>query len=529
MTGTIGMNLQGPSDWTTECWYIDRMLMARAPAALNKDTPLPAFDPLTGFPTEAGIMYRAIPLDPASKAIPRDYVLLCDEGVVSVGTPWGTMKPVNGRATIRITSASLGVGLLVTSSGPVKKFAFMRSEHEVLYLAGEIFNPDFITAVKNFAGLRFLDPNAANYSPPVPIGAPLPKNWPPRRPLPTDGYFSEVGGGLPAEHVAQLLQRIGKNGWYVIPPMMQDADISYIAMIFAAFGIPMRFELGNELNWSYHARFVQEQTRLYLNKAPDAKLAYFDILEWYGWRSGQIAKLIAPHSPDLSMILASQASEGTSNIPPILKGWAASGAPASMIYAYTNASYLNLNSILPALLTAKDNKDPEAAYAAIDGLRPRLKARHVLTVKNCQTAGAPYGIGPLRYVNYEGGPSLYTRRVDLNDDAKRLGVNLDTLRGDLLTFMGPIWHTERMANIEMAMIQDAFDAGSEEFYHFLLSGQDTQFGVWNTMAHITLPPYPIYDRLVKAIAPVAVKADDLPSIRTAIADALARLDAVIAG
>lgn len=505
MTGTIGMNTGSVNYYTTDDPFIDRLRMATPPNPVAKDVPMPGFDPSTGFPNEPGQLSRQVELDPASIDNPHTYVLLCDANVASVRTPWGTMIPKDGRATIKVTSSAGGVGLAMTATGPVKKFAFMRAEHEAAYLAGDVFNPDFMARIAPFPIIRTLDWNATNYEP-----APGITSFPPRRPVPSDGYFSEDRGGIPAEYVAEIAKRTGAKVWYPLHHLMPDNMIAEIAVVFAKAGVKVDFEFSNEMGWTFHRSWALAQAAAH---SITATPTYDDVRRWTGWRSGQIAKLVSSISPSFRVNLASQGSDGTSNLPAILKGWDESGAPRSLIAGYANASYLNLNGIIPALLAAMAKNDTEAFYIAVEGLMPALQARHVKAAAACKAAGIDYKI-------YEGNISLYTNRPNMTDDVARAA---------LLTWAGQLLHTDRAADIEMRMIQGAFDAGATEFCHFQLSGPGSQFGIWGTMPHITLPPYPIYDRLVKAIAPVAVKADDLPSIRTAIADALARLDAVIAG
>jgi len=110
---------------------------------------------------------------------------------------------------------------------------------------------------------------------------------------------------------------------------------------------------------------------------------------------------------------------------------------------------------------------------------PALQARHVKAIAACKAAGIPYDI-------YEGGPSLYTQRPMMTDDVARV---------KLLAWAMPLFHDVRMAEIEMKMIRDVLAAGAAHFNHFQLSGRGTQYGIWGTMPHITLPPYPIYGML----------------------------------
>jgi len=488
----LGINLGGVADYATDNPYIDRLRMAQAPAPIAKGVPMPPFDPVTGFPLAAGQLNRQIGLDPASVDNPRTYVLLCDENVSSVQTVWGKMIPKDGRATIKVTSSAGGVGLGITATGPVKRLAFLRVEHEEAYQAGEIFNPEYLARIAPFPLLRTLDYNATNYEPAAGI-----TSFPPRRPLPTDGFFSVDRGGLPAEHIAMLAKKTGADVWYPLHHLMPDNDIAERIKVFVAAGVPLRLEDSNEFGWTYHRAWALAQAAAH---SATSKPSYADVLRFYGWRSAQIGKLAAAISPDVKINLASQASDGVSNLPAILKGWDETGAPRSLITGYANASYLNLNGIIPALLAAMAKDDKEAFYTAVEGLMPALQARHVKAGAACKAAGVDYKI-------YEGGLSLYTNRPAMTDDVARKA---------LLDWALPLLHSDRAADIEMRMIQGAFDAGATEFCHFQLSGPGSQYGIWGTMPHITQAPYPIYDMLVKANA--ATKADPYTVLAARVAD-----------
>jgi len=506
----IGINLDEVADYTSGCPFIDRVRMGRTPSAFAKDIPIGAWSLTTGLPSTAGQLTRAIPIDPASADNPHTYVLLCDENVVSVGTPWGIMKPVQGRATITIKSASSGVGLQITASGPVKKLAFMRAEHEQAYLDGEVLNPEYVARVAPFPVLRPLDWNATNYEPPAVFGS-----FPPNRPTLLDGYFTTDRGGIPAEYVAMLAKKTGAEVWYPLHHLMPDSMIVEIAGIFAKAGVRVRFEYSNEFGWTYHKAWAQAKALAAYGSNSDP-----NIMRWYGHRAGEVAKLVEAVSPSFQMELASQASNGASNLPYLLEGWDSTGAPRSMIAGYSNGSYLNLNSILPVLFDAMDRNDPEAFYAAVDGLRPALKGRHVKAVAACRAE-------KLLYKVYEAGIQLFLQRMNMPANyTPEEKLAWDARRVALLAWVLPLWHSERMADIEMAMIQDAFDAGAVEVNKFMLSGAGSQYGIWGTMPHVTQPVYPIYNRLLKALAPVAaVQKDDLPTIIGEMEALVARLSA----
>jgi hypothetical protein len=471
-TRRIGMNLGAVVPYTDECPFIDRMRMSSDPTAV-KGQPLVPFDPATGLATEAGVMVRSVPVDPIDldllpKVTSHDYVIHCDANVSEVRTPWAWLKPKDGHAVLTVKSASTGAPLEIYSSGPVRQFHFMRAEHEVAWGHGAILNPDFVKAVKPFPMLRLLDWPATNEA-----------DWPERRPLPSDAYFTNMRGGLPADFAAMLAKTTGAEIWYTIHPKMPDRDVIDIAHTFAAWGARVRFEWGNELGWTFQRDWMTAQTIQALSKP---KVAYIDKLRFYGQRAAHLAKLVCPISPFFRVELASQGSDGVSNLPPILRGWDEVGAPRSWISGYACASYLNLNGVIPQLLAAMAKDDKNGFYDLVRGLMPALQARHVKAITACKAAGLAYDI-------YEGGPSLYTTRATLPDEAAR------AQRGALLAWAMPLFHHVRMAEIEMKMIRDVLAAGAAHFCRFQMSGRGTQYGIWGTMPHITLPPYPVYGML----------------------------------
>jgi hypothetical protein len=361
----IGINLGGVNYYTTDDPFIDRMRMAQAPNPIAKNIPMPPVDPLTGFPLAAGQLNRQIGLDPASTTDPRNYVLLCDANVASVRTPWGTMIPKDGRATIRITSSAGGVGLGITATGPVTQFAFMRAEHEAAYLAGEVLQPRIHRARR-----------------PVPDPAPTGLERDQFRASARDHRMATA----PASSDRWLFQRRSRRrpGRICGDAGQEDRrdDLVSAAPPDARChdrGDCRDFRQGGRAG---HIR-IFERVRLDLSQDMGLRAGGGEIrprsrelcrraaLVWLAL--GQLAKLVSSISPLFQVALSSQASNGASNLPPILKGWDETGSPRSLIAGYANNSYLNLNGILPALLAAMDANDKAGFLAAARTLLPASK------------------------------------------------------------------------------------------------------------------------------------------------------------
>jgi len=481
------MNLGGVTYFASESPLIDRMRLIGDPV---RPGAAPTPDAATVLPSSAGSVARIVPLDPGL----HDYVILCDAAVAKVGINGAVRPPVvsRGRATFTANRPDVNFAsqLTITASGPVGKFALMRAEHEAAFLKGEIWNPDFISRVSPFKLIRPLDWNGTNA-----------EIFPAQRPGPTDAFFQDTRGGMPAEYAAQLASKIGAKLWYPINHLMPDAQILDVlrAIEANAGSSAVDLEWSNEFGWTYHRGWAYAHAAARYGIANPQAL---DMLRFYGYIAGHVANLAKSVSQRFKINLSGQPSATPDKtINAILAGWDEAKAPRSMIAGFANAGYINFNyppDDFQALLALQAANDIEGFFAMAATKIDVLKARYVATAAACRAAAIPFKI-------YEHNISIYSQAPYMRDAVARQA---------LLDWITPLIHSDRMADLLIRNAQNMANAGAVEACFYQLTGAGSQYGFWGCMPHISQAPYPIYDRLLKARIIKAAAATDISTPRS---------------
>jgi hypothetical protein len=499
----FGINLGGVAPNTPEATLIDRMRMASdvMPSTGNPAVPVGPCDPVTALPTGPGAVPRLVPLDPGT----HDYVALFDANVSRLFVNGAVKPPViaGNRATftVALPDGSIGAQHTIMATGPVKQFSVMRAEHEAAFLKGEIFNPDFLGRVAPFKSIRALDWHGTNAD-----------AYPAARPLPSNPYFYEKTGGFPHEFGAMLASRTGAKLWSTIHHLMTDQQIGEAlhAMDAAAGGSRIELEWSNEFGWTYHRTWAYAQAGA---RYSVAKPATSDMLRYYGFRAGSLANIAGSVSKRFGINLSAQPSSQPDKVlAAILAGWDEAKAPRSLIAGFANEGYIDFNypqASFAKLLQLQQANDVDGFYAFAQSLVPALAGSHKAAAVAAAAVGIPYKI-------YEYNASIYSQAPAIADA---------TARAAFIAWMAPIAHSDRMADIVMQAAQAAADAGAIEGNLWQLSGAGSQYGFWGAMPHVSLAAYPIYDRLMKVIAPAAMSSDSLAAISADLAAVADRLSA----
>lgn len=493
----VGMNLGGVNYYTSEAPLIDRMLTA---SEVSTKFTTAAYDPVALLATGAGTVVRNVPLDPGT----HDYVILF-EGAVTGISGNGMVKPpvISGnRATFTATRADpkYDAQINVTASGPVTKISLMRADHEAAYLKGERFNPDFIAKVSPFKLIRTLDWDGTNRP-----------SFPAQRPLMSGTYFQDDRGAFPLELGSLLCAQIGARRWAPLHHSMTDAQIldALPGMAVCDTYLEWGNEVWNSAMESGSAAFVRTATASRYNVA---KPQPTDLIRYYGYRSGLLAKLAQRVSPRFKVVLCWQTSNGADSlIAAALAGWDESGAPRGMIAGYAVAPYINANrgdgtAQIIALMQAND----------AGGFVKLLDAKRAERVPWMQAIGASCKKAGLRFLGYEVNQSTIFRAPVVSDVAQR---------DALVAWTAPIVHSDPVAAIVMQSLRDLEAAGMEEVCFYQMTGAGSQYGEFGAMPHVSLSGYPIYDRLVAAVTPAATPVDSLTSIAADLSALAARLSA----
>ena len=139
--------------------------------------------------------------------------------VYKVGANKIAAESVPGRDVVEYNASSNGFFVDVTRVNPADPFGNLAIVHEdylTLYEAGEIWRPEFLEFVGQFANLRFMDWMNTNHS--------KTSTWADRTPIERRTYPKSVDG-IPLEYLVDLSNKTNSNPWFTIPHL---ADETYI-------------------------------------------------------------------------------------------------------------------------------------------------------------------------------------------------------------------------------------------------------------------------------------------------------------
>lgn len=246
---TLGINLTGVADWSTQMPFIDAFKSSRKwitqcaseePGCSGgwdtqefdkldldeygwvKSLPKPEDPP--EYTRVGTLLFRDVERYPGGK-----YVVLY-EGEGKIEYQFDARKDesasVPGRDVIDVTPSSAGIYLIITETDPRKTGNYIRNihvvpiEYESTY-AREIFNPKFLAKIKPFKALRFMDWMATNNS--------EQKEWQDRPTINKASYA--YGGGVPIEIMVELTNRLKVTPWFNMPHLATDEYLTNFARL----------------------------------------------------------------------------------------------------------------------------------------------------------------------------------------------------------------------------------------------------------------------------------------------------------
>lgn len=246
---TLGINLTGIADWSTQMPFIDAFKSSRKwitqcksgePGCSGtwntqefdkldldeygwvKSLPKPEDPP--EYTRVGTLLFRDVERYPGGK-----YVVLY-EGEGKIEYQFDARKDesasVPGRDVIDVTPSSKGIYLIITETDPQRTGNYIRNihvvpiEYESTY-ATEIFNPKFLAKIKPFKALRFMDWMATNNS--------EQKEWKDRPTINKASYA--YGGGVPIEIMVELTNRLKVDPWFNMPHMATDEYFTNFARL----------------------------------------------------------------------------------------------------------------------------------------------------------------------------------------------------------------------------------------------------------------------------------------------------------
>ena len=404
-------------------------------------------------------------------------------GIGKVGGAWQT---ANGeqRNTVQITGTPGAFGnfltLTITNSGGQAVQGIHLYYPGFDYDASATFLPQFISILSPFRAMRFMDWEATNKS--------TLANWADR---PAAAHFGQSGFGEPYEHIAELVNETGKDGWITVPEEASDDFIAQFAQFMAqsldfsriqvardnaGFTTPFQLIVENS-NETWNQGFTAYATFLAAaNKNTARYTGAFTGTFGPTWMSGNSDLMkVAQYEADRLVKIGNtfRAAFGAvgkaSVVAPVLSGWALGAAYSDEGLQFIQSNYgdpkpyVSYVAEAPYFSTADDT-----TTGSLDMLFPALATDITgmdATFKDFAKLGAQYGVG---IVAYEGGQSL---SGTTNQAIKHLAQ-----------------HDERMYEAYkayLALWQKNF--GPSLFMHFSLAGNPGQpeniyqYGYWGSI------------------------------------------------
>lgn len=505
---TIGMNLEsaGLTYYGTTFPFIDRMRTAGGWSAKDlKFDNLPqgtvAMNPQTGLPAgqdrNVSQVSTLIAMDPAALPGPDRYVITWQgAGVVRMGYKLAqNAKEGDHSYTFDYTGSGVAATVIVTGlddRDPLRNLHVVRADQVAQFKAGQVFSPDFLARVSQWSVLRFMDWGRTNGSKIV--------DW---SEMPNDRSVWEETG-TPIDTMVALANAASRDMWYCIPAHANDAFVrqalTYIRDHLDA-SHTLHLEYSNEV-WNggfeqYHYAAAQGAAlgqRLKLAKPIGA-------MEWYGYRSAQIAKLTdevygASSRRRVKNVVATQTAWlGLEDY--IWEGVKLSrlGTPGSLFEEYAVTTYFG-HSV---------GGGSDADKAKVLGWARQGPAGLDAAFRELSTGGQLSDNSSLANLKK---PLAYHATV-----AKRLGLDLVAYEGghhltalgyanqdqdDVVAFIGRIVNDPRMGQLYTQMVDEFGAVGGKTLVAFNDVGGVTKFGAWGVSDTIYQQHSPRYDALVAA-------------------------------
>ncbi len=443
------------------------------------------------------------------------YIILYDgQGTISCGYDATEIVASSspGREVCNVASPSVvGIQINITSTDPnhtgdyIRNIRVVQAQYKSLLDSGEIFNPTFISIIKPFSLLRFMDwgntNGATSYNgtnDPTIVNS---GNWSDRT-TPSSAMWG-VPNGVPVETEVALLNEVDADGWFNLPvTATNDYMTQEATLVHNSLNAPQKayIEFSNEM-WNFgftQIEYAEEQgealwpnalTTIDPSTGSDYS-AYSIGLNWYAMRVAQMCDIWksvwGADANRVVCVMGSQAA-GPSISSEELACTLWSEAPCATnhgISALAIAPYFGYD--VPNSWTTQPDGGLGDLFTEISsgGLAPGgypggMIAQAVSWIAPQKTIANSYG---LQLVGYESGPSL----VNQNDAA-------------LTTLYEAANRDPRMGTAVATYVQDLQAAGMNFFNYYNDIGGYSRYGSWGSMETLFSTSTPKYNALVNFV------------------------------
>jgi hypothetical protein len=363
--------------------------------------------------TSVGVLLeRELPNSNAGTGLPYRpgrYIVLYDgQGTLEYGFDAALVSSSPGRDVINVkTPSQEGIDLRITATDPnrtgsyIRNIRVVKAEEESLLVAGNVFEPSFLSLLQNFHVVRAMQWLA------IDDAGGLLTSWA-DRPVPNDAGWGGANG-VPIESVLQLCNSVGADCWLNVPHKATNDYITQMAVLAhanLAASQKVYVEFSNEVwNGGYAQNgYAAAQGQALWPNAGASPGTYNR--SWYGMRTAQMCDIWksvwGADSPRLVCVLGAQAGNtGTATQALDCPLWTGNGnAPCSNhnINAVAVAPYFGNIPVQKSVLAATDGGHTQLFQDIANNL-PQIAKGEVQD----KTYLAHYN---LPIIAYEGGQSL---------------------------------------------------------------------------------------------------------------------------
>jgi hypothetical protein len=487
----IGLELDGVGDGSRCKPFVDVAKTLRPFARIGSEAPAPT-DAL-GWPTSdcqtclfdiRPFPAWSPPIDDPDKFQPdwSGTYKLSFSGAATLGLVEGKNEILNQKydAQTNTTFADIvvppGSGLLILSFADTRRTATSPHGSGFTNLrvirpgyAGDtkqVFNSEFLRALKPFAALRYMDVLDTNHNPGYYGDAGHHAlEWKDRH-LPTDATQQTTGDkyGLAWEYIVQLANETGKDAWINIPVAASDDYVKQLALLLKKGlkpGIKIYIEHSNEVwNFGFPQYIYNKLAAIDEVKKGGSPLNNDGVKDEEVWTHRRHAKRLHDIAAIFSEVFGAQAM--MARIRPIYASWLISpdphfkdvlawanstyGPPKNYFYGIAGAAYYNAEK-------ASASASPEEILAAMRKNSEENNNFH----RQLKAIADSYGV---KYTQYEVGPDTGGGKTE--NVANRIRANRLPGMKDVVLYDATKW----------------FAMGGDMYMYFAAPGGYSRYGCW---------------------------------------------------
>ena len=284
-TTSMGMGLNGISDWSTQFPLLDLMKWSRGwqdwsnggadVTSIDQDGWVQSL----AAGESAGTVFLT---NPDAGPIPYTRFVVRWQGQGTLSYQWGAHKvgTASGGDLIEVGGGSCLLRIDTTDPNDyIRDITIVPEEHVAAFDAGGVFNPDWIARVQDFRAVRFMDWMQTNGS--------EQQSWA-DRPKPTDRTWTRAG--VPVEIMVALANELNADPWFNMPHQADDDYVREFATVVRDSLAPHLIAYVEHSNEVWNWGFAQSQYALAQGKARwgDHGDAH---MQWHGMRTAQICDI----------------------------------------------------------------------------------------------------------------------------------------------------------------------------------------------------------------------------------------------